>query len=89
MYKRQIYIHMPVTANSHEPQVASSSPRHKKPTKAGAATQAQVVHHKVKQGETLFSIANSYKTTVSALERDNGKLATLRPGMVLIIHDTR
>jgi LysM repeat protein len=39
----------------------------------------------VKQGETLYSIANSYNTTVSALKRANSNVATLRPGMVLII----
>jgi len=40
---------------------------------------------KVKQGETLYSIANSYNTTVTALKRANSNIATLRPGMVLII----
>jgi LysM repeat protein len=39
----------------------------------------------VKQGETLYSIASSYKTTVDALKRDNSNVAVLRPGMVLII----
>jgi LysM repeat protein len=43
------------------------------------------VRHKVKQGETLFSIASTYKTTVDALKRDNRNVAVLRPGMVLVI----
>ncbi len=50
---------------------------------------AAVVHHKVRQGETLSSIASSYNTTVSALKQSNRNIATLRPGMVLIIHDAR
>src|SRR4051812_30302375 len=46
------------------------------------------VYHKVKAGETLYSIANAYGTTVEALKRDNPKLtATLRPGDTLLIRD--
>src|SRR5207244_11220525 len=45
--------------------------------------------HKVKQGETLSSIASSYKTTVAAMRHDNGNLATLRPGMILLIRDVK
>jgi peptidoglycan-N-acetylglucosamine deacetylase len=43
----------------------------------------------VKAGETLYSIASAYNTTVSAIQRDNRivNLAVLRPGMVLVIHD--
>jgi LysM repeat protein len=44
-----------------------------------------VKRHKVRQGETLYSIANSYNTTVSALKKDNRNLAALRPGMILIV----
>jgi len=78
-------VHLPVPAGSREAQVASA-PRSKKSAKTTSA-QTQVVRHKVKNGETLYSIASSYKTTVSALKRDNGSLATLRPGMILIIRD--
>ena len=39
----------------------------------------------VKPGETLYSIANSYNTSVVAIKQTNTHLATLRPGMVLII----
>jgi membrane-bound lytic murein transglycosylase D len=56
---------------------------------ASAAGHAAVKHHKVKQGETLYSIANSYNTTVSALKHDNRNIASLRPGMILIIRDVR
>ena len=82
--RRVIYVHLPVPPGTREPQVAASSRK-----KAGPSSDhAQVVHHKVKQGETLYSIANSYKTTVSAIKRDNGKLAQLRPGMILLIRDS-
>jgi membrane-bound lytic murein transglycosylase D len=46
---------------------------------------ASVVHHKVKSGETLYSIANAYRTTVAALKRDNRNVAVIRPGMILIV----
>jgi membrane-bound lytic murein transglycosylase D len=51
--------------------------------------QASVLRHKVKSGETLYSIATAYKTTVAALKRNNGNLATLRPGMILIVQSHR
>jgi membrane-bound lytic murein transglycosylase D len=47
---------------------------------------AAVVHHTVKTGETLYSIANAYRTTVAALKRDNRNVAVLHPGMILIVH---
>jgi len=53
------------------------------------AASAGLVHHKVKPGETLYSIANFYNTTVSALKHDNRNVATLRPGMILIIREAR
>jgi membrane-bound lytic murein transglycosylase D len=48
-----------------------------------------VVRHKVKTGETLYSIATLYKTTVAALKRDNRNVAVLHPGMVLIVQIAR
>jgi membrane-bound lytic murein transglycosylase D len=85
-----VYVHLPVSPSaSHESSVASKS--HSKSTKTASAAQssadqsASVVHHKVKQGETLFSIASSYNTTVDALKRDNRNVAVLRPGMILVI----
>jgi membrane-bound lytic murein transglycosylase D len=51
--------------------------------------QAAVVHHKVKTGETLYSIANAYRTTVAALKRDNRNVAVLHPGMILIVQHAR
>ncbi len=46
--------------------------------------------HKVKPGETLYSIANHYNTTVEALKRDNPRLsAKLRPGDSVVIAGNR
>jgi membrane-bound lytic murein transglycosylase D len=55
-------------------------------TKDEPPTQAALVHHKVKSGETLYSIATAYRTTVAALKRDNRDVAVLHPGMILIVH---
>jgi membrane-bound lytic murein transglycosylase D len=48
-----------------------------------------VVHHKVRAGETLYSIATFYKTTVAALRRDNRNVSVIRPGMILIVETAR
>jgi len=51
--------------------------------------QVAVVHHKVRSGETLYSIANAYRTTVAALKRDNRNIAVIRPGMILTVQIVR
>lgn len=48
-----------------------------------------IVHHKVKSGETLYSIATFYNTTVSALKRENRNVSVLRPGMILTVQVAR
>jgi len=87
--RRTLYLHLPVSAGSGS-QVVASRTRKSRPH-AGTAVSARsgALHHKVKRGETLASIASSYKTTVSALQRDNRNTATLRPGMILVIRDVR
>lgn len=72
------------------PASGANQPRHAAGTQtasSNAAVHAAVQHHKVKQGETLYSIANSYNTTVSALKKYNRNIAALRPGMILIVRD--
>ncbi len=54
-----------------------------------ARSETETVHHKVKSGETLYSIANLYNTTVAAVRRDNRNVGVLRPGMILTIHFAR
>jgi len=57
--------------------------------KAEKDAEEAVVRHKVKTGETLYSIASLYRTTVAALKRDNGNIAVLHPGMVLTVQPAR
>jgi membrane-bound lytic murein transglycosylase D len=73
------------TASTKPPATKSAEIERLKTTNAEAA----VVHHKVKSGETFYSIANLYKTTVAALKRDNRNVAVLRPGMILTIQIAR
>jgi membrane-bound lytic murein transglycosylase D len=73
------------TATTKPPATKSAEIERLKSTKAETA----VVHHKVKSGETLYSIANLYKTTVTALKRDNRNVAVIRPGMILTIQIAR
>ncbi len=90
--RKTLYLHLPVTRSTAETQVASrhsSKSKHPAGTQTAAAGQPAVVHHKVKAGETLYSIANSYNTTVTALKHDNRDVATLRPGMILVVHNSR
>src|SRR5882762_8182810 len=99
--RRELALHLPVSPSSEVASAKpTSSARTRKPalTSAKASTvkaaasagevageQATVVRHKVKSGETLYSIANTYKTTVAALKRNNGNVAVLRPGMILVV----
>lgn len=88
--RKVLYLHLPVTPERPEAQVASRASRKSPKHTVKSATvmpNGAVVQHKVKQGETLYSIANSYNTTVAALQRINRNTATLRPGMILIVHD--
>lgn len=104
--RRVLALHLPITPNAQEPEVAASRPKAKHPattpktetasSKPPATKSSQVerlrdkeesavVHHKVKSGETLYSIANAYRTTVAALKRDNRNVAVIRPGMILVV----
>jgi len=102
--RRVLALHLPVTPTSHDTEAESrASKAHHKSTQTAAAkapatnlalierepVKAAVVHHKVKTGETLYSIANYYRTTVAALKRDNRNIAVLRPGMILTIQAAR
>ena len=82
--RRILYIHLPVTPNPSDVTYTASS-KSKSKKHLGSSSKATVAHHKVQPGETLTSIANTHHTTVAALKRDNGNLAVLRPGMILVI----
>jgi LysM repeat protein len=88
--RRILYLHLPVTrTTTADTQVAS---KHSRKSKHAAGTQTAaasgVLHHKVKRGETLTSIATSYNTTIQALKQDNRNIASLRPGMILVVRST-
>jgi LysM repeat protein len=68
---------------------ASKSVKTETETKENSSEPASVLRHKVKSGETLYSIANTYNTSVAALKRDNGNIATLKPGMILVVEPKR
>ncbi len=86
--RRIVYIHLPVTpstlSSNGPPVTKSKSDNGLRPTSERPAQ-----HHTVKPGETLISIATTHHTTVAALKRDNGNLAMLRPGMILVIRGVR
>ena len=71
-------------ASAKPPTTKSSEIERLKPEKEVA-----LVHHRVRSGETLYSIANAYRTTVSALKRDNRNVGVIRPGMILNIQIAR
>ncbi len=83
-----VYVHLPVSPGAGQGEVVAtaSKAKHKKAVTPPGHPGDAVVRHKVKQGETLYSIASTYKITVDALKRDNRNIAVLRPGMVLVIH---
>jgi membrane-bound lytic murein transglycosylase D len=91
--RRILYLHLPVTRSTSETQVATKhstgSHRSAASTRTQTASANAVLHHRVKRGETLSSIATSYNTTVSALKHDNRNVAALRPGMILVVHNLR
>jgi len=82
-----VYVHLPVTpsVNRAVSDTNSSKSKQGKTVQAVSSQQNPVVRHRVKQGETLYSIASNYKTTVDALKRDNRNIANLHPGMVLVV----
>jgi membrane-bound lytic murein transglycosylase D len=80
--RRVLYIHLPVapgTASSIIQTSVSKSSAHK-----SLQAKKPIVRHKVAPGETLSSIASTHHTTIQALKRDNN-VATLRPGMIILI----
>src|SRR5207249_9663499 len=73
--RRVLYVHLPVTPNGSDA-IRASAPKSQSSNRL-RRTAKTPTRHKVKQGETLSSIARSYKTTVAAIKHANGNLATL------------
>jgi membrane-bound lytic murein transglycosylase D len=102
--RKVLALHLPVTPSTEPASTTSKSTAHARKTSQIARTtadkpaddstddasgQAAVLHHTVKYGETLYSIATTYKTTVAALKRNNGNVAILHPGMILVVEPSR
>ncbi|MGE5206140.1 MAG: LysM peptidoglycan-binding domain-containing protein [Chlamydiota bacterium] len=89
-----LYLHRPLAPGERQVASRSNSTKYKHssklPASKGASGSKKIVHHKVRPGETLYSIANRYNTTVAALRRTNGKVAAnLRAGDVLVIQQSQ
>jgi membrane-bound lytic murein transglycosylase D len=70
-----------------ETHVSSRGKTRKSSEKSRLEARKRTVHHKVRRGETLSSIAETYNTSVAELRRDNGSAAKhLRAGTVLVVH---
>ena len=103
--RKVLLLHLPISPSSHEGEVAASRskkrPKAETASSKPPATKSSqverlkdkeevaVLHHRVKAGETLYSIANAYRTTVATLKRSNRNVAVLRPGMILVVPATR
>jgi membrane-bound lytic murein transglycosylase D len=86
--RRIVYVHLPVTPNALSNEQAASTKSNSRNSLRPAAKNL-LQRHKVQPGETLISIATTHHTTVAALKRDNGNLAMLRPGMILVIREVQ
>ena len=103
--RKVLALHLPVSPSSEPATASKSTAHARKPAQTATAKvpgaksvravdedtsgQAAVLRHTVKTGETLYSIATTYKTTVAALKRNNGNVAVLHPGMILVVEPSR
>ncbi len=101
--RKILYLHLPVTPSetvsagatsrpaihAHKSSQVASANKTESDQQLDAEKQTKQLRHTVKSGETLYSIATAYKTTVAALKRTNGDIAVLRPGMILVIQTAR
>ena len=90
--RRVVYVHLPVppgVSDTHQAVASKSKSKKTLHTASSKSAAPSAVHHTVKSGETLYSIAQSYNVTVTSLKHDNGDPAVLRPGMVLLIPEAR
>jgi membrane-bound lytic murein transglycosylase D len=82
--RRVLYVHLPVS-----PTVAAAEHHPTRKSHAASTLEASSkggpIRHRVRRGETLYSIASNYRTSVKAIKQTNSNVATLRPGMVLVI----
>ena len=89
---RTLVVYKPAAGGSEASSSEVSSSRSKTTASAKSSgkkaksAEKAAKYHKVRKGETLGSIAESYNTSVAALKKANpGPAANLRPGEILII----
>jgi membrane-bound lytic murein transglycosylase D len=103
--RRVLALHLPISPSAGESEMAASRSKSKRPKTESASVKppatksseierlskedVAVVRHRVRSGETLYSIANAYRTTVAALKRNNRNIGVIRPGMILNIQIAR
>jgi membrane-bound lytic murein transglycosylase D len=103
--RRVLALHLPISHSAGESEMAASRSKSKRPKTESASVKppatksseierlskedVAVVRHRVRSGETLYSIANAYRTTVTALKRNNRNIGVIRPGMILNIQIAR
>ena len=103
--RRVLALHLPISPSARESEMAASRSKSKRPKAETASVkppatksseierlsreEVAVVRHRVRSGETLYSIANAYRTTVAALKRNNRNIGVIRPGMILNIQIAR
>ncbi|MFL6308074.1 MAG: LysM peptidoglycan-binding domain-containing protein [Candidatus Sulfotelmatobacter sp.] len=103
--RRVLALHLPISPSARESEMAASRSKSKRPKTETASVkppatksseierlsreEVAVVRHRVRSGETLYSIANAYRTTVAALKRNNRNIGVIRPGMILNIQIAR
>ena len=96
---RTLLIYKPLSGSSRPETASAGDDPPSAPAKHGASATSvnargkaapaiqSATYHKVKKGETLSGIAQSYNTTVANLKKNNANLsANLRAGEVLLIH---
>ncbi|MGH9578396.1 MAG: LysM peptidoglycan-binding domain-containing protein, partial [Terriglobales bacterium] len=85
---RSLRIYRPVGVRDASQETVAGKGGRKKGTQTAANGRRRV--HTVKPGETLYSIASAYNTTVADLKRDNRLVSTkLFPGDTLVINGGR
>ena len=84
---RTLRIYRPVAGReAPEPTLAKrSKSKGKSSLQASTKSSSKTVHHKVRRGETLTSIAEAYNTTVESIRKNNRHATHLRAGDMLIV----
>jgi membrane-bound lytic murein transglycosylase D len=82
--RRVLYVHLPISPAAIPSETRTAS-KFKRSRGLASNEDTATVHHTVQRGETLYSIATNYRTSVEAIKQTNAHVATLRPGMVLVI----